>query len=79
MHLAAASGVPTVGLFGPTQESIYAPWGNNTITVRTTVPFQNIFPDNFDHRTSASLMDSLTVEMVEDAITKLWEKGESRR
>ena len=70
--------VPTLGLFGPTQESLYAPWGNNAMTVRTTVPFQNIFPDNFDHRTSESLMDSLTVDMVEEAIIKLWEKSESR-
>ena len=78
MHLAAASGVPTLGLFGPTQESLYAPWGNNAMTGRTTVPFQNIFPDNFDHRSSDSLMDSLTVDMVEETIIKLWEKSESR-
>jgi ADP-heptose:LPS heptosyltransferase len=27
MHLAAAAGVPTIGLFGPSDERLYAPWG----------------------------------------------------
>jgi heptosyltransferase-3 len=30
MHLAAASSVPTVGLFGPSPSHIYGPWGQNT-------------------------------------------------
>ena len=74
MHLAAASGTPTLGLFGPTKEELYAPWGKNTAVVRTTVPFDNIFPENFEHRTSESLMDSLTVDMAYDAAQALWER-----
>lgn len=27
MHLAAAAGVPTLGLFGPSDDRLYAPWG----------------------------------------------------
>ncbi|MGH7016379.1 MAG: glycosyltransferase family 9 protein, partial [Caulobacteraceae bacterium] len=27
MHLAAAAGAPTLGLFGPSNEALYAPWG----------------------------------------------------
>jgi heptosyltransferase III len=74
MHLAAASGVPTLGLFGPTKEELYAPWGENTAIVRTTVPFNEIFPEDFDHRTSESLMDTLTVDMVEQGAAALWLK-----
>jgi ADP-heptose:LPS heptosyltransferase len=33
MHLAAASGVPTLGLFGPTPVAEYAPVGRRTATV----------------------------------------------
>lgn len=74
MHLAAASGVPTLGLFGPTQESLYAPWGTHTGIVRTKTPYAEIFPDEFDHRTSDSLMDSLTVDMVEEGARDLWQR-----
>lgn len=74
MHLAAASGVPTLGLFGPTKEELYAPWGENAGIVRTDLSFDEIFPKNFDHRTSDSLMDSLTVDMAEDGARALWQK-----
>jgi len=72
MHLAAASDLPTLGLFGPTQEALYAPWGEHTGIVRTKVPFDEIFPPDFDHRTSDSLMDSLTVEMAATGARDLW-------
>ncbi|MBT3990832.1 MAG: glycosyltransferase family 9 protein [Rhodospirillaceae bacterium] len=80
MHLAAASGVPTLGLFGPTKEELYAPWGENATIVRTTLSIDEIFPENFDHRTSDSLMDTLTVDMAEEGARSLWQKcqGENR-
>jgi ADP-heptose:LPS heptosyltransferase len=78
MHLAAASGAPTLGLFGPTQEELYAPWGENTAVVRTIVPYQEIFPENFEHRTSESLMDSLTVDMVYEAAQSLWQRTQGQ-
>jgi len=34
MHLAAAAGAPTLGLFGPTDERVYGPWGENGRSVR---------------------------------------------
>lgn len=34
MHLAAASGAPTLGLFGPTDERLYGPWGERAAAVR---------------------------------------------
>jgi ADP-heptose:LPS heptosyltransferase len=34
MHLSAASGAPTLGLFGPTDDRLYRPWGPRTAFVR---------------------------------------------
>jgi len=33
-HMAAAAGAPTLGLFGPSDEALYAPWGEWARTVR---------------------------------------------
>jgi ADP-heptose:LPS heptosyltransferase len=42
MHLAAAAGAPTLGLFGPSDETLYAPWGEKTRVVRGPRDFQQI-------------------------------------
>lgn len=34
MHLAAAAGAPTLGLFGPTDERLYGPWGDRAAVAR---------------------------------------------
>jgi ADP-heptose:LPS heptosyltransferase len=36
MHLAAAAGAPTLGLFGPSDERLYGPWGPRTAVARGT-------------------------------------------
>jgi len=74
MHMAAASGIPTLGLFGPTKEKLYAPWGPHSATIRTAIPFLDLFGENFDHQTTDSLMDSLSVDMAYTAATDLWSK-----
>jgi len=74
MHIAAASGVPTLGLFGPSPIDQYAPWGPSTAVVRTADPPETMFPDGFDHRTTDTLMDSLSVEAVEVAARQLWRR-----
>ena len=63
MHLAAAAGAPTVGLFGPSPPEDYAPCGPHTAVARTRVPMAELIarPD-YDHRTTGSLMGSLPVE-----------------
>ncbi len=75
MHLAAATGNPTVGLFGPTRDEHYAPWGKNGLVVATR--------GNADQapgcRTpvsgrTASLMDGLSVDAVESAIRRRWNR-----
>ena len=34
MHLAAAAGTPTVGLFGPSDDRLYGPWGGRSLALR---------------------------------------------
>ncbi len=75
MHMAAAVGIPTLGLFGPSKEENYAPWGPLCATVRTEKGFHEIHPEGWDHRTSESLMDGLTVERVEEALGALWRRA----
>ncbi len=42
MHLAAAAGIRTLGLFGPSDETLYRPWGLNCSTVRGARSFAEI-------------------------------------
>jgi lipopolysaccharide heptosyltransferase III len=72
MHIAAASGVPTLGLFGPSPVEQYAPWGGLTATVRATEGQAPMFRDGFDYRTTDTLMDSLSVDAAEAAVRGLW-------
>lgn len=75
MHLAAASGTPTLGLFGPSPEWHYGPWGAHTAVARTRESYRELVeaPD-FDHRNTATLMDGLTVDMALEAAEALWRK-----
>lgn len=79
MHLAAASGVPTLGLFGPSPAFRYAPWGPLCAVVSTSIPYEEIFPPGFDHRTSGSLMGSLGVDQAVDAARDLWRSTREAR
>ena len=75
MHLAAAAGIPTLGLFGPSLEEHYAPWGPWGTAVRAAKSFDEIFPSDFDHRETGTLMDSLAVDVVEEAARELWRRA----
>ena len=78
MHLAAASGVPTLGLFGPSRESHYAPWGRLTAVVRTELGYEQLVGGpGYDHRRQETLMDSLSVDRVEQAAIALWQRARS--
>ncbi len=78
MHLAAAAAVPTLGLFGPSPERHYAPWGRHTAVVRTPESFEQIVgaPD-YDYRSHQSRMTTLTVDQVADAVDDLLVRVES--
>ena len=72
MHIAAASGAPTLGLFGPSPSSRYAPWGRHTWLVRSSDSRDVMFGPGFDHRTTDTLMDGLSVDAAEIAARRLW-------
>jgi heptosyltransferase III len=75
MHLAAASGAPTLGLFGPSREELYAPWGAHCASVRAEQSFDEIItrPD-YDYRRQDSHMLGLSVDKVAAAAETLWRR-----
>lgn len=66
MHAAAAAGVPTLGLFGPSYPHLYAPWGDHTGYVCTPETFDELIDfEGYDPKTlKHSLMTGLTPEQV---------------
>ena len=76
MHMAAASGIPTLGLFGPSKEVHYAPWGEHGAWVRSDRSFEDyVGAPGYDYTTTESLMDDLTVDRVVEAAVTLWERS----
>jgi len=72
MHLAAAVGTPTLGLFGPGYEKIYGPWGDHTAVCRTPESTEELLrrlPE--PGAKSPNLMASLPVQEVAAAARKL--------
>jgi len=72
MHIAAAAGTPTLGLFGPSPAAQYAPWGRHAACVRSADPPETMFTPGFDHRTTETLMDGLSIDAAEAAAIRLW-------
>ncbi len=78
MHMAAASGTPTLGLFGPSRHQWYRPWGPHADFVRTDLSYEDILNQpNWDHRTAGTQMDSLPVARVLDAAGALVARTEA--
>lgn len=73
MHVAAATGTPTLGLFGPSPEKRYGPWGAHCGIVRTPESYRELVdaPD-FDHRSHESLMGNLTVDAAYEGLAQLY-------
>lgn len=69
MHCAAAAGVPTLGLFGPSWPQIYRPWGPHCDYAQTPENFDRLvnYP-GYSPKTAPCLMESLTVERVKEKI-----------
>ena len=78
MHLCAATGTPTLGLFSHTRDENYSPWGNHCGFVRydETLHELSLKPD-FKPDTTGSLMGGLSVEKVFNAAIKLLETRNS--
>lgn len=76
MHLSAATGAPTLGLFGPSKDAHYAPAGPVTTWVRTPESAEALLARSAEvGRTPGALMTGLSVEMVERAAIKLSKGG----
>ena len=76
MHLAAASGIPTIGLFGPTRDEHYRPWGENGFIVRTPQSADALMARlHRDGSTVATLMDGIEVDHVLAKIRELEARG----
>ena len=76
MHCAAASGVPTFGVFGPSYPHIYAPYGDHATFSRTPETFDELIDfEGYDPKTlDRTLMDSLSVAVVKEKIAEMFEK-----
>jgi ADP-heptose:LPS heptosyltransferase len=77
MHMAAAAGAPTLGLFGPSDERLYAPWGPRGRTVRGARGFEEIRALDPNLNQEICHMMELRVEAVTAAARRLIEETES--
>lgn len=72
MHIAAAAGVPTLGLFGPSRDEHYAPWGPRAAAVRTALSYDAILArPGYDYRKHDTHMDTLSVDSAAAAAAAL--------
>jgi ADP-heptose:LPS heptosyltransferase len=67
MHMASALKVPTVGLFGPSPEVLYDPYGPTGLSVRTPLSYQRLMAQR-KIEPKACFMESLEIETVYRAV-----------
>ncbi len=67
MHLSAALGIKTVGLFGPSQDVIYRPWGKKCNFIRTPESYEDlVLVKGYDTNDPNTLMKNLDEKKVYD-------------
>lgn len=76
MHLAAAAGCPTIGLFGPSDERLYAPWGERARAVRGPRSFEEIKAQDPSLNQALCHMMDLSVDKVMAAAHELLRETE---
>ena len=69
MHLAVSNQLRVISLFGPTDDKIYGPYGDNNIVIRTKENLDYFKTINID--TNKSYMNSIKTNTVIDVIEKL--------
>jgi ADP-heptose:LPS heptosyltransferase len=77
MHLAAAAGAPTVGLFGPSDEQLYGPWGKHVRVARGPRSFDQIRALDPGFGQALCHMMDLSVETVIEAAQSLLAETET--
>ena len=65
MHLAAAAGIPTIGLFGPTRDDWYKPYGEKCYVIRTKESYNDL---KHNKKSNINLMESIDVTKVSKLI-----------
>lgn len=76
MHIAAAVGTPTLGLFGPGYPEIYGPWGERARAVTGSIPRADLLRRVAADPNPGGLMDGIAVERVAEAAAALLAAGE---
>ena len=72
MHMAAAAGVPTLGLFGPSDEQCYRPWGPQTRIVRGPRDFAEFKAvDPHLNQAICHMLDLTTAKVLKEATNLL--------
>ena len=67
MHLSAAVGTTTLGLFGPSRDDHYRPWGNDNMAVRSAQTYAALMPGGHPQAHDICLMTGLSVATVTTA------------
>jgi len=71
MHIAAAAGVPTVGLFGPGYPAVYGPWGPRGRVVVSSVPQPELLARVTADPNARGLMDGIDEDRVAETAATL--------
>jgi ADP-heptose:LPS heptosyltransferase len=74
MHIAAAAGITTFGLFGPTDERLYGPWGKHAHAIRAGAQIDATARATLRH-VDASLLTDLSVDQVEASVVRILESA----
>lgn len=74
MHIAAAAGAPTLGLFGPSDERVYGPYGARTRALRGRA-YEAIMAEGYMPHITRSLMEDISVDAAEQAASELLHAG----
>lgn len=79
MHISAAVGTPTIGLFGPSRENNYGPWSVLGLTaphrvVRIPMSYDELSKQpGFSKQATSTYMDALKTQVVWETISQMWE------
>jgi ADP-heptose:LPS heptosyltransferase len=76
MHLAAAAGTPTLGLFGPSDETRYGPYGKHTRALRGPRAFEQFKAIDPELSQTIRHMSDLSVDSVVEAAAALLQESE---
>ena len=68
---AAAAGTPTLGLFGPSDDRLYAPWGPRAVALRTPRSFEAFKAVDPELNQAINHMRDLPVDWVKRAAREL--------